>query len=52
MTIKNIQIILKIIIIFQIFAYILVVLYIIHAALRWKTYRNTLGTPPPADVYT
>ena len=38
--------------IFQIFAYILVVLYLLHGMLRWKLYRNSLVTPPPADIHT
>jgi len=36
----------------SLFAYGLVVLYVLHGLLRWKTYRNSLGTPPPADVNT
>ena len=36
----------------QLFAYGLVVLYVLHGLLRWETYRNNLLTPPPADVNT
>ena len=39
-------------IVFQIFAYILVVLYVFHGMLRWKLYRDSLATPPPADIHT